>query len=153
MFAPKNILESRAIFNYFHQSTRLTGRGSWKVTKDKTWLFWEQVRQFQKFFFSKENDDVSITFSVYSVTSELTYLFPMHPFSTSWKHQKTVMFSNLFRGWRKGALGKNGLILLLLKHGENKNSKTISNTKTKLNNLSSNPFSYNIQYTFQVSNT
>ena len=35
--------------------------------------------------------------------------FPMHPFSIPWKHQKTVRFSDVFRGWRKGALGTNGL--------------------------------------------
>ena len=33
----------------------------------------------------------------------------MHPFSTPWKHQKTVRFSDVFRGQRKGALGTNGL--------------------------------------------
>ena len=31
----------------------------------------------------------------------------MQPFSTPWKHN--VRFSDVFRGWRKGALGKNGL--------------------------------------------
>ena len=40
----------------------------------------------------------------------LTRLFPMHPFSTPWKHQKTVRFSDIFRGWKKGALKTNGLI-------------------------------------------
>ena len=38
----------------------------------------------------------------------LTHSFPMHPFSTSWKHHKSVRFS-VFRGQRKGALGTNGL--------------------------------------------
>ena len=38
----------------------------------------------------------------------LIHLFPMHPFSTPWQHQKNVRFS-VFRGWRKGALGTNGL--------------------------------------------
>ena len=28
----------------------------------------------------------------------LTHSFPMHPFSTSWKHQKTVRLSDVFRG-------------------------------------------------------
>ena len=31
----------------------------------------------------------------------LTHLFPMHPFSTPWKHQKTLSFSDLFRGREK----------------------------------------------------
>ena len=26
----------------------------------------------------------------------------MHPFSTPWKHQKSLQFSGVFRGWRKG---------------------------------------------------
>ena len=29
---------------------------------------------------------------------ELTHFFPMHPFSTPWKHQKTLRFSDVFRG-------------------------------------------------------
>ena len=40
----------------------------------------------------------------------LTHLFPMHPFSTPWKHQKTLRFSDVFWGLRKGALETNGLI-------------------------------------------
>ena len=39
----------------------------------------------------------------------LTHSFLMHPFSTPWKHQKTVTFSDVFRWKRKGALGTNGL--------------------------------------------
>ena len=38
----------------------------------------------------------------------------MHPVSTPSKHQKTVTFSDVFRGQRKGALETNELI----KHGE-----------------------------------
>ena len=30
--------------------------------------------------------------------SAWTYLFPMHPFSTPWKYQKTLRFSDVFRG-------------------------------------------------------
>ena len=41
----------------------------------------------------------------------LTHSFPMHPFSTPWKRQKTLRFSDVFRGERKGALGTNGLIM------------------------------------------
>ena len=37
--------------------------------------------------------------------------FPMHPFTTPLKHHKTVLFSDVFRESRKGALGTNGLIL------------------------------------------
>ena len=39
----------------------------------------------------------------------LPHLFPMHPFSTPWKSKKTLRFSDVFRGDRKGALGTNGL--------------------------------------------
>ena len=38
----------------------------------------------------------------------------MHPFSTPWKQQKTVKFSNVFRGYKKGALGTNGLNKLIV---------------------------------------
>ena len=33
----------------------------------------------------------------------------MHPFSTPWKHEKTVRLSGFSRGWKKGALRSNGL--------------------------------------------
>ena len=36
----------------------------------------------------------------------------MHSFSTTWKDQKTVRFSNVFKGYRKGALGTNGLKII-----------------------------------------
>ena len=43
------------------------------------------------------------------VNDILTHLFPMHPFSAPWKHQKTWRFSDVFKGERKGALGTNRL--------------------------------------------
>ena len=39
----------------------------------------------------------------------LTYSFPMRIFSTHWKNQKTLRFSDVFRACKKGALGTNGL--------------------------------------------
>ena len=51
-------------------------------------------------------------------TSILTHLFPMHPFSTPWKHQKALRFFDftrffdVTRGWRKGAFGTNELKFL-----------------------------------------
>ena len=30
--------------------------------------------------------------------SFLTHMFPVHPFATPWKHEKTVRFSDVFRG-------------------------------------------------------
>ena len=44
----------------------------------------------------------------------LTHFFPMHLFSTPWKHQKTLLFSDVFRGYRKAALGRNGLRKLFI---------------------------------------
>ena len=35
----------------------------------------------------------------------LTHLFPMHPFSNLWKHQKTVRFSDVFRGFEERSIG------------------------------------------------
>ena len=43
----------------------------------------------------------------------LIHSSPMHPFSTPWKHQKTLWYFYIFRGWKKGPLGTNGLNLLL----------------------------------------
>ena len=38
--------------------------------------------------------------------SELsTHIFPMHPFSTPWKDEKTVRFSDVFGGVEKGCIG------------------------------------------------
>ena len=37
-----------------------------------------------------------------------THSFPMHPFSTPWKHKKSLQFSDFSKGWRKGALETNG---------------------------------------------
>ena len=31
-------------------------------------------------------------------------MFPLHPFSTPWKHQKTVTFCDVFRGVEKGCI-------------------------------------------------
>ena len=39
----------------------------------------------------------------------LTYSFSMHSFSTRWKRQKTVGFSDIFRDERKSAVVTNGL--------------------------------------------
>ena len=33
----------------------------------------------------------------------LTHLFPMPPFSNPWKHQKTVRFSDIFKGYKMSA--------------------------------------------------
>ena len=44
----------------------------------------------------------------------LTHSFPMHPFSTLWKHEKTLPFSDVFRVYKKGALGKNGPIAFMV---------------------------------------
>ena len=40
----------------------------------------------------------------------LIHSFPMRPFSTHLKHQKTLLVSDVFRGLRKDALEVNGLI-------------------------------------------
>ena len=48
----------------------------------------------------------------YLSNNNLTHSFPMHPFCTPWKHQKTFRFSDVFRGYRKGALGTNKLIII-----------------------------------------
>ena len=52
----------------------------------------------------KERSEAEFFFALQS-----THLFPMHPFSIIWKHQKILRFSDVFRGQRKCALGTNGL--------------------------------------------
>ena len=47
--------------------------------------------------------------------ASLTHPFPMHPFYTPWKHQITLPFSDVFRGYTKDALGTNELSSSLLK--------------------------------------
>ena len=72
----------------------------------------------------------------YLVLKVLTHSFPMHSFSSPWKHQKTVKFSDVFRGKRKGALGMNefidrkSLLILgtLLKLVRFKTTKCLSST-------------------------
>ena len=39
----------------------------------------------------------------------INYSFPRHPFSTPWKDQKTLRFSDVLKGQRKGTLGTIGL--------------------------------------------
>ena len=53
-----------------------------------------------------------VNFLVKKNPVNLTHLFPMHRFSTPWKHQKTLTltFSDAFRGYKKGTLRTNGLI-------------------------------------------
>ena len=63
--------------------------------------------------FVKFTGNTSDEFSFFNIVAScrpktlLTHLFPIHPFSTPWKHQKNVRFSNVFRGWReeRGCIG------------------------------------------------
>ena len=43
----------------------------------------------------------------------INYSFPRHPFSTPWKDQKTLRFSDVLKGQRKGTLGTIGLRQIL----------------------------------------
>ena len=54
------------------------------------------------------------------MTSVSTHLFPMHLFSTPWKHQKTLRFYDVFREQIKCVLGTNGLTVLVSKFQTNK---------------------------------
>ena len=55
---------------------------------------------------------------------QITHSYPMHPFSTPWKHQKTLRFSDNFRSQRKSALGMNGLTSQnVIKNQLNENSQ------------------------------
>ena len=48
------------------------------------------ILSFQQKYYSYNNSEKDQPFTVYA---HLTHSFPMHPFSTPWKHQKTVRFS------------------------------------------------------------
>ena len=48
---------------------------------------------------------------IVTVFLTLPHLFLMYPFYTPWKHRKTLWFSDVFRGYRNGALGINELII------------------------------------------
>ena len=62
----------------------------------------------------------------------------MHPFSTPWKYEKTLPFSDVFgRGERKGALGTNGL-----------SEKTRVSIKQNPTTVTKSDKSCNIQITF-----
>ena len=41
--------------------------------------------------------------------NDLTHFWPMLPFYTPWKHQKTKGFSGVFKGYKMGKLARNGL--------------------------------------------
>ena len=44
----------------------------------------------------------------------LNPVVPNAPFFYPWKYQKAIRFSDVFMGWRKGALGTNGLSMIYL---------------------------------------
>ena len=54
------------------------------------------------------NVSISLFYLVSILFPSLTHFFPMHPFFTPWKHQKTLWFFYVLRGWTNGALGRNG---------------------------------------------
>ena len=74
-------------------------RGDMARTKSKLKATWK-FRCFWEFLLRIVED----------LENRLTHSFLMHPFSTPWKHQKTLRFSDIFRGQKKGALGTNGLM-------------------------------------------
>ena len=54
---------------------------------------------------SKEN--IGKKWVDYDKNTVLTQLFPMHPFSTRWKHQKTLQVFWCFQSVEKGCIGNN----------------------------------------------
>ena len=70
-----------------------------------------KMKFFNQNFFSK-NDQIYSFLRTWShlLKKFLTDLLSTHLFHTPWKHQKTVRFSDIFTGERKGTLGTNGLM-------------------------------------------
>ena len=60
----------------------------------------EWVNTYQKYFYAYAPEKVRLTHTPDNVWDKLTYSFPMHPFSTPWKHQKTERFW-CFQGGRE----------------------------------------------------
>ena len=52
---------------------------------------------------------LGMIFWIRKFETTLTHFFPIHRLSTPWKHQKNFRFSDVFKRWRNGALGTNGL--------------------------------------------
>ena len=48
----------------------------------------------------------------WKVWSIITHLFPMHPFSSPWKHQKNLRFFWCFQGEEKGCIGNKWVNIL-----------------------------------------
>ena len=55
-------------------------------------------------FFYQSNIIMNTIYDYIFYFQSLTYLFPMYPFSIPWKHQKTLRFSDVFRGVEKGCI-------------------------------------------------
>ena len=60
--------------------------------------------------FSQNTSGRLLLISHYSNQPINPFVLNVYPFFSPWKHQKTVRFSGIFRGWRKVALGTNELI-------------------------------------------
>ena len=86
--APKRSVKIKTYVNFLYSSGIRTGRVNivdWFKNARNFWVFFQ--------------DTCIIRYT-------LTHLFPMHPFSKPWKHQKTLRFSDVFRGAEKGCIGK-----------------------------------------------
>ena len=81
-------------------------------------IFWNFLKPYEKPFLIKCKIRIDfitdIIFVIILLSLLLTHSFLIHPFSTPWKHQKTLRFSDVFRGQRMAVLGTNGLTSHLL---------------------------------------
>ena len=63
------------------------------------------------FAFLKNTDlHQAVTFHIHNYVDMLTHYSPVLLFYIPWKHQKTIRFSDVSRGYRKAKLACNGLI-------------------------------------------
>ena len=62
-----------------------------------------------KFFLSNLLYIVQKYFGSFPEGFLLTHFWPMFPFHTGWKYQKTIGFSDVFWGYKMGTLARNGL--------------------------------------------
>ena len=81
-------------------------------------IFWNFLKPYEKPFLIKCKIRIyfitDIIFVIILLSLSLTLSFLIHPFSTPWKHQKSLRFSDVFRSQRMAVLGTNGLTSHLL---------------------------------------
>ena len=100
-------LDTDPVFQCLGDNLQSIVMKTWKLAVNNNQAFRALLTDLSKAFNCLCHDLLIV--KMYSRGLSLSFLFLMHPFSTTWKHQKTIRLSHVLRRWRKGALGTNGL--------------------------------------------